>query len=302
MRTIPDSLRIGVLRGGAPGGYDVSLQNGYQVLKHLSELKPIDIFVSKDGKWHMHGVEKSPERILKNVDVVWNTLHNVFPENNKTREMLHSVPHTGGDKLSSFVALNKLVGKERAISLGIKTPVFVVVRENDPVYEKAKEIFNSFPNPLLVKPITGGSYLESYIVKSFKDLIFALENILTKYSGALVEEYISGREVSCVVTDDFRGQDVYAFPPREFSDKTILDREETRLIEDIAKRIHNELALSHYSHSDFIVSPRRGVYFLEVNTTPDIRKDSLLIKSIQSVGVSEKEFLHHIISLALNKR
>ena len=303
MQTIPNSLRIGVLRGGAEGGYDHSLLNGAHILQCLSDShKPVDIFISKDGKWHMHGVEKSPERILKNVDVIWNTLHNVYPENNKIREILHSTPYTGSSRFSFSLAENKRMAKERAVSLGIKTPIFVVVKESDPVYEKAKEIFNSLPHPLVVKPVIGGSNLGFYIVKSFSELLAALEIVLEGSPGALIEEYISGKEASCIIVDNFRNRDIYAFPPRGVYDNMVLTRQETQAIEDIARNIHREFAISQYSQSDFIVSPRRGVYFLEVSTLPNTKDGSLLSKSLETVGVSKKEFLHHMIMLALNER
>ncbi len=62
---LPSSLHIGVIRGGKSPEYDLSLKNGALAINHLSEThKPIDIYISRDGKWHMQGIEKSPERIL----------------------------------------------------------------------------------------------------------------------------------------------------------------------------------------------------------------------------------------------
>jgi D-alanine-D-alanine ligase len=74
--------------------------------------------------------------------------------------------------------------------------------------------------------------------------------------------------------------------------------EEEEELEKLAALAHKALNLSHYSRSDFIVSPNRGVYFLESNTLPGLTKESLLPKALEAVGVSVKEFLHHVLRLA----
>ncbi len=305
MQTLPSSLHIGVLRGGPSPEYDISLKSGANVLKHLSEThRPLDIFISRDGKWHMQGVEKSPERILKNVDVVFNALHGTYGEDGGVQEVLNhlGIPYTGSGRLESAITMNKWLTKERAISVGIKTPVFAIVRETDNLSEKLEEISNSIPYPLIVKPACGGSSLGLYKVDSYTELFSALETVLSQHGSAVVEEYIVGKDFSCNVTDNFRGQETYVFPPVSLASASPLSRKETQNLENTSKKIHDILGLSHYSKSDFVISPRRGVYFLEINTTPKLKDDSSLYKSLESVGVSVKEFIHHIISLALNKK
>lgn len=302
--SLPKSLRIGVLRGGPSSEYENSIQTGQNVLQHLREThNPQDIFISKDGTWHVQGIARSPDRILNHIDVIFNALHGEFGEDGKVQEILnrHGARYTGSDKFSSVVAMNKWITKERAILAGIKTPLAFVVRQDDVLFEKAKQVFDSIPHPLVVKPVTGRSSKSIYIVNSFRELLSALENVLSQYPSALVEEYITGKQFSCVAVDDFRGHDTYAFPPVD-NDSSRISREEIQITENVSKKIHNLINLSHYSQSDFIVSPRRGVYFLEVNTLPNISEKSLVSRSLESVGVSMKEFLHHVISLPLQKK
>ncbi len=81
---LQSTLRIGVLRGGPSTGYDESLETGNFVLQNLVDThKPIDIFISNDGAWHMQGIQKNPEHILKHLDVVFNGLHGTFGEDGK---------------------------------------------------------------------------------------------------------------------------------------------------------------------------------------------------------------------------
>ncbi|MBI4155634.1 MAG: ATP-grasp domain-containing protein [Candidatus Zambryskibacteria bacterium] len=303
--SLSPNLSIGVLRGGPSLEYENSLKSGEHILRYLNEThRPLDIFISRDGVWHIRGVPRSPERILKQIDVIFNALHGSFGEDGGVQEILntHGALYTGSNKLSSGLAMNKWLTKERAKVLGIKTPISVLVRPEDIINEKIREIFNSIPYPLIVKPATGGWSKGLHIVKSSGELEPALLSVLSSHPLALVEEKISGKDVSCLVTDDFREQKTYAFPPIGQSDKTVLSKVEKETIENVTKKIHQELGLSHYSESDFIVSPRRGVYFLEVNTLPDISEKSSLIKSLETVGVGIKEFLYHLLSLALNKK
>jgi D-alanine-D-alanine ligase len=297
--SLPSSLRIGVLRGGPSPEYDVSLKSGAHVLKHLSEThRPVDIFISRDGTWHMQGVERSPEKILPHVDVVFNTLYGSYGEDGGVQEVLssHGVPHTSSERFSSVLTNNKFLTKQHAKEFGVKTPLFFLVRGDEDIPTKAKEIFTSIPHPLVVKPTFGSSFSKFFIIESFPELLSSLENVLSLYPSALVEEYISGKPISSFIVDNFRNQNTYTFPLIEkFSE------EEVSTILNVSKKIHDTLKLSHFSKSDFIVSPRRGVYFLEINTTPKLHDDSPLLHSLESVGVSVKEFLHHLISLALTK-
>jgi D-alanine-D-alanine ligase len=302
---LPPSLRIGVVRGGPSPDYETSLQSGAHVLDHLSVThRPLDIFISRDGLWHINGMEKSPERILKHVDVVFNAIHGDFGEDGKIQELLHfsGVPYTGSDRLASSLAYNKVMTKDHAFSSGIRVPIHVVIRQVDNIRREAKKIYESLHHTLVIKPIAGVSSRGIYIVESFKELVEVLEHVLSSYPSVMVEEYISGHPVSCVVLDDFRGQTPYAFPPHYIHHPRSILREEVDEVENIAKHIHTTLQLSHFSQSDFIVSPRRGVYFLEVNTIPRMTPHSVLSESLKSVGSNIKDFVHHSLLLALNHR
>ena len=300
MYTLPQSLRIGVLRGGQSPEYDLSLKNGADVLRHLNEThKPVDIFIDKDGKWYVGGLARPPEKILQNIDVVWNSLNGNYGENNQTHELLdsHKIRYTGSDRYNSTLANNRLVVRGKALDVGLKVAVYKVVKSGDPLEEKAKEIFNTMPHPMVIKPILGR--MNQYpIAESFSELISGLGSVLSSHLGALVEEYIEGKNVFCIVTENFRNKNLYAFPP--VSNRSI-SKAETEKVEDYAKRIHRALNLCHFSEPFFIVTPRRGIYFSEINIMPQIKETGTLKKSLELVGSSIKEFIHHLLDLAIHK-
>ncbi len=325
MFTLPQTLHIGVIRGGVSPEYDVSLKTGDNILKQLSEThRPLDIFISKDGKWHMNGIERAPERILKHVDVVYNALHGEYGEDGGIQELLdhHNIPYTGSNKFSSAMAMNKYLTKDMAIKAGIKTPIFILVREGEDLQSKMSQIHKAITYPLIIKPVSGGSSLGVTKAHNLEEVMQGLQKALSFGGGALVEEYIAGREATCGVINNFRNQSTYSLPPVEivpppensffdydskYSGKTreicpgTFSQKEKDEIERVSALIHDTMGLRHYSRSDFIVSPRRGVYFLEVNTLPGMTKESLFPKSLEAVGVKTKDFIHHIIGMAMGK-
>ena len=72
-------------------------------------------------------------------------------------------------------------------------------------------------------------------------------------------------------------------------------------LERLAIAAHQALGLSHYSRSDFIVTPRRGIYILETNSLPGLTAESLVPKALAAVGSSLSDLVSHLVTLALNE-
>ena len=144
-----------------------------------------------------------------------------------------------------------------------------------------------------------------------------------KYSqDAIVEEFLRGREATCGVIENFRGEEFYTLLPIEIvkPDRKLFDyelkyenvpthynpghfsEEEKEAIQHAAKVAHQALGLRHYSRSDMIVRPNGRVYVFEINTLPGITEHSLLPTSLRAVGFSLKDFLNHVLNMALSKR
>lgn len=297
--TLPRSLRIGVLRGGPSPEYDLSLETGGKVLEVLKEThSPLDIFISDDGIWHVQGIERSSERILKSLDVVWNGLHGSFGEDGGVQKILesHGVRFTGSKKYPSAIAMNKHLTKDNLWKFGIKTPQSNIVKIGENIKEKAVELWENIKHPFVVKPAKGGSAFGFAVVKDLEDFFGVLNFLLEKHESVMVEEFVNGVSVSCLVTENFRGEDLYAFPTSK-----PLNIKLSKEVENTAKKIHNALDLSHYSQSDFIITPKKQVYFLETNPLPKLGEKSLAVKSMEKVGVPLKDFVHHVLLLSLNK-
>lgn len=327
---LSSKIRVGVLRGGPSSEYDISLKSGGHVLKNLPErYAPVDIFVDKTGVWHVHGVAEAPTKALKKADVVFNALHGEYGEDGALQHFLDAlgVPYTGSRTVASALAMHKARAKDVLKQEGIRSPYHKLLRKDEALPHAVSELWRTVPNPSIVKPVARGSSIGVSVARSFPELAAALEKAFSLSDTALIEEYIQGREATCGVVSDFRGEDVYALLPVEFvhapgvsfldydakyAKKT--DRKsqaihpgrfsamEKEAIQTAARAVHRVLGLSHYSRSDFIVSPRRGIYFLEVNSLPGLYADAPFTESLAAVGAPLSEFLDHVLTLALERK
>lgn len=315
--------KIAVLRGGPSSEYEVSLKTGKSVISALQDFHNVtDIIVDKNGDWYVGGFLKKPHEAVRGADVVFNAMHGEYGEDGKVQQLLEvmGIPFTGPKTFSAAISIDKAKTKEIYKQHNIKTPHSKVLVKNRPIEEIAYELFRSFPMPVIIKPLSSGSSVGILIAKDYRSLVSALEISFNNSVKVLIEEYINGQEGTVGVVDGFRGQKHYAMFPVEIKppkDKDFFDyqckydgsteeicpgnfrAEDSKAMQEIAKLAHQVLGLRHYSRSDFIIHPRRGIYILETNSLPGLTKESLLPKSFEPVGTNYREFLEHVIGLAL---
>ncbi len=333
-------IRVGVVRGGISSEYEVSLKSGGHVLSQLRgeklnhKYEPLDILIDREGLWHLNGLPVSLEKLSRSVDVILNALHGDFGEDGKIQQIFDewNIPYTGSGAMASAIGYNKGLSKEQFSQLNIKTPQHLLIPQyqedfDGPIHEyarrKAREVFQKLSPSWIIKPLTGGSSIGIHFCKTLPELASAFEDMATKNVSVIVEEMIVGKEATVGIVENFRGRDLYALPPIEIrppAKSEFFDYEakysgesqeicpgnfsasEKKELEKLALAIHQGLGLSHYSRSDFIVAPKRGIYALEVNTLPGLTGESLLPKALSAVGSDTSEFIDHIIELALRKK
>lgn len=323
--------RIGVIRGGISPEHEISLKTGSAILRALHgqlshKYIPIDILIDRDGMWYMRGVPFDPRELSKKIDVAVNALHGFYGEDGKLQKFLDDIqiPYTGSGALASAIAMHKGLAKEYFQKAGVQTARGIEIpyeAEYGSEHAKnfARDIWQRMGPPWIVKPITGGSSVGTHVCNTFDKLSSAIEENFENKNDILVEEFITGREATVGVVNGYRGESLYVLPPIEivkpaqcsffdFNAKYSGESQEicpgnfTPETKDelvrLARLIHEELGLHHYSRSDFIVHPRRGIFALEVNTLPGLTEESLLPKAIVSIGGTFDDFIDHLICLA----
>jgi D-alanine-D-alanine ligase len=323
---LASKIKVGVLRGGPSSEYEVSLKSGAAVLKNLPEkYLPVDIFVTREGIWNVSGAEHRPEAALRKVDVIFNAMHGEYGEDGRVQELLEAfgTPYNGSGVFASRLAMNKALAKSFLAREGIKTPAYKLVEKGRLTEPAIAELFRTTILPAVVKPVDLGSSVGVSIADDFPSFERALRDVFDKTDSALIEEYIKGREATCGVVENFNGERYHALPPieivpppeasffdyqakyggktREICPGNFTEAEQAE-IKNLAAGAHRILGLRHYSRSDFIIHPTRGIYFLESNTLPGLTAESLLPKSLYAVGVSLPQFLDHVLTLALREK
>lgn len=282
-----------------------------------------DIYIDRQGIWHDRGRPTAPERILRQLDAVLIGLHGEYGEDGEVQKLLErfGVPYAGADSFGSHLAMHKVMAKARAETTELLLPESLYIERADGAEEAALTATRTFHQPVVVKPVNWGSSIGVSIVGGHASVLAAIEQLFNDgAAGVLVEEYIRGKEATVGVVEGLRGETIYALPAIEivppvndFFSHTAKYSGETREIcpgnfsrviteelQRAAKVMHRALGLRHYSRSDFIVTPK-GVYYLETNTLPGLTRESLMPKSLTSVGVSFREFITHLVNLALSR-
>ena len=317
-------IKVGILRGGPSSEYDVSLKTGGAVLKHLDQKKygASDVLISKNGVWHLGGIETEPHKVFRSIDVAFNAMHGEYGEDGTVQKILeaHNVPYTGSGGFASATAMHKRLARDIFGISGIKIPPAVSVKAGEDIPAKAAEAVRKMLFPMVVKPASRGSSVGISIAEDIYVLILAASGALKYDDEILIEKFISGREATCAVLEDFREQKHYAFPVIEIippARKKLFDYESKydgsaqeicpgRFSPELSERMkkmavvaHQSLGCRHYSRADFRIDEKGRPYLLEVNTLPGFTSESLYPKAASAVGLEFPQLLEHLITLAI---
>ncbi len=290
--------RIGVLRGGKGKEYHASLASGKSVLKALprEQFEPIDIFVDREGVWHVGGYPLSPDKALKYIDVAWNTLlgQNAAGDIQRTLESL-GIPYTGTKAMPSAIASHRVHARKRLADSGIAVPAHTTVNIQEHDMAHVCEVFRTFPQPARVSPVW--SSIQNACVQSFGQLQEAVSYYGNEDPVVFLDTIVHGTPVSVAVVENVRGQRSYAASIVDASGAVArLSNEERERVLDTATRAHTAIAARHYSLVELVVSPR-GVYVIDVKTAPVLHDGALVRHSLENVGMPFSSFLGHVISL-----
>jgi len=295
-------LNLAVLMGGMSSEHEISLSTGENVIKHLDKkkynIKPI--VISKKGEWFVNNRKTTVDEALKGVGVVFNALHGEYGEDGRIQGLLDcfGVKYTGSGVLASALGMEKPRAYELFKLHGLAVPKAVTLKN----FKKC-----------VVKPACLGS-----IVSNKKDLKKAIKKAKERCDSVIIEEYIDGKELTCGIVENVKGQKYYALPVTEiippngrFFDYEVkydgstqeitparISKKLTKEIQKQAIKAHQILGCRGYSRPDFIVKNNK-IYILEVNTLPGLTSESLLPKAARAAGIEFSELLNIIINNAV---
>ncbi len=248
-------------------------------------------------------------------DIVFLGLHGQCGEDGRMQAAfdLMGIRYTGSGYLGSAVAMDKDLTKRVVLSAGVRTPAWryvTVTEETIPALTEETDL------PCVVKPSDSGSSIGVSIARTREELKDALHETLRHGSRALLEQYVSGREIQVAVLEDRALPSIEIIPKTGFYDyknkyqpgaaeeicpAPIPAEVETQL-RSAALTVHRLLGLAVYSRTDFILTPSGEFYFLEINTLPGMTPTSLVPQEAAAVGISYTELCQKIIDASLQCR
>ena len=251
-------------------------------------------------------------------DCVFLGLHGRDGEDGKIQSLLDliGVPYTGSGPLASAIAMDKDTAKRILKAAGVRTPVWQV-HDIPAGTEALRHLADTLPVPCVVKVYDGGSSLGVKFPNNHDEMFDALNDISCFGSRFILEEKISGRELTVPVLDGRALSPIEIVSPtgefdyvakyqsgdlgaREICPADLTDEEEQAL-RSAAEQVHQVLDLRVYSRSDFILDASGRVWFLEVNTLPGMTPTSLIPKAAAVEGISYDELIEKIVLLSLRE-
>jgi D-alanine-D-alanine ligase len=234
--------------------------------------------------------------------------------------------YTGAAPLCLGLTQDKVRTKDLLMRHGLPTPKYVLVKMGEH-YPKTRDL----TYPLIIKPrfedaslgITLDSIVESEV--ALKKRIRYVHD--TYHQGALVEEFIEGREINAAVLgnapfealplSEIRFQPGLARSIVSYDGKWLEDSaeyartepvcpaplkaKEEFLLRDVALRAYKILECRDYARVD--IRLRNDVpYILEVNANPDIAPGAGLVRAARAAGLTYPKLVDRILQMALKRK
>lgn len=336
-------LRIGILLGGKSSEKEISLESARHVYNNMDEEKydKVLLFVDKDNLiWEIGepllwmnttaditlNLKKEGKKVLysqlKNkIDFAFSCLHGKFGEDAFPGlfEIL-DIPNNCAGVLGGVLSMDKDKQRELLKAAGLNVPKYVAITiDNKQITNKVN---SDIGFPCIVKPAREGSSTALARPKNEEELDKAIEMAFKFDNTVLVEEVLTGKEVTTTVI----GEDPpYALFPTETPAKgeyltaqekflpgdarmttpPNLPDDVIKLIQQSCVKVFCVLNLKIYSRIDGFWTGEKFVV-LEPNNPPAMTPSTALWQQVAEANMNARDFLTKIIELSLkvhkNKR
>jgi len=321
-----NKINIAVLAGGDSSEFHISLQSADAIAENLDKEKyNIYIVQIKGSEWTLMNDLNCGIIINKNdfsfsdqgqntkFDIIFPAIHGTPGENGLLQayfEMI-GIPVIGSNVLSSSLTFNKYYCNSFLRHFNIVNIAKSKLVKKDEDYN-IEAIINYVGLPCFVKPDAGGSSFGISKVKKLEDMEGAIAEAFMESESVIVEEFISGTELSCGI---FKANGMtFPLPPAEIISKNeFFDYQAkydsnynqeiipARVSEDlrnkcksITREVFNVLNCDGIARMDFILKDN-NFWFLEVNTIPGMTNESIVPKMIRSSGMTFSEVVDMLI-------
>lgn len=304
-------IRVAVLSGGWSKERSVSIKSGKAVLGALDKTK-YDI-LSFDPKEDMTLLWQQRNEL----DLVFNLLHGKYGEDGRIQGLLEvfGIPFVGSGVLASAMTMNKRVTKDVYRSVGLRVPKDIVLKKGETFsINKIKKILGT---PVVIKPVSEGSSIGISIMENDSDILSGIEKAFEFDLEVLLEEYVSGKEITCAVLGrehletlplvEIVPNDTHRFfdfdakytagETTEICPAQIESHLQNKAFE-IAQKAHHALLCRDWSRTDMIIKDDE-IFLLETNTIPGMTETSLVPLAAKGKGWTLSNLLDRMINTCM---
>lgn len=292
-----------VLGGGISPEKTVSLRSAAAVQTALEELGHTVSFIDPDTI--------STDRLLEEAlvsDGVFPILHGIGGEDGALQEHFekHTIPYFGPSHQACIASFDKAVFKKILEANALPTPRWNVISAEQLATEPLTD------HPFVLKPITGGSSIDTFIIRTIPFDSAPLLDAFNRYGTMLIEELIEGHEITVGVLEDEALPVVEIIPPQDkefdYENKYNGATQELCPPENISKELQEaaqELALKahavtngrHLSRTDMLIDKNNALYIIDTNTIPGLTDQSLYPKAAAVAGYKCTALVQRFVEL-----
>ncbi len=305
-------MKVALLQGGRSLERGVSLRSGARVAEALSRLgHEVDV------------LDLGPDLVNRleadRPDVAFIALHGTEGEDGTIQALLQllGIPHTGSGEAACSRCMDKSLAKHILRAAGLPTPDWVTYSEAAIRDFGAASSFHRAVDgvglPLVAKPVSGGSSLGVKVVTRAEDIPTALITALSYDRRALLETWVSGRELAVSILGDQvlpiveaipTDNNAYDFEARyeiggaNFVCPAELSEERTDEVNRVALAAYEALGCTGFARVDLILGDD-GPQILEVNAIPGLTETSLLPQAAEAAGIEFEQMIAQMLDLAV---
>lgn len=321
---------IAIVAGGDSSEIVVSLKSAEGVYSFIDKEKYYTyIALVKQNEWYVMLPNGEQAAINKNdfsftekgdikyFDFAYITIHGTPGENGILQGYfeLIGMPYSSCNVLTSALTFNKFVCNNYLRNFNIRIADSVRLFPGESMTDD--EIVERLGLPVFVKPNDGGSSFGVTKVKEKKDLQPAIKKAFAEGNEVIIEQFISGTEVTCGCYK-IKGKEV-VFPLTEVvSENEFFDFDAkyngqsdeitpARISDELTKEIQREtsgiydiLGAKGIIRVDYILAEGNKPVLLEVNTTPGMTTTSFIPQQVHAAGLEMKDVMTDIIENELN--
>lgn len=345
-------IRVAVLFGGATKDHKLSLQSAFSVLNGLSKEKydVTPVGITKKGRWlyfpgdydeirlgtwennsdccsaiispdPIHAgiitIMSDGDTAIKRVDVVLSALHGKYGEGGRIQSLLKlsRIPYTDCNPDTANHCMDKQMTHSLLSEAGISVPKYTCLSRSElnKIDTLIEDIEKKFSYPVYVSASSCSSSIGANVARNSEELKSAAKIAFSHHHTAIVEEFLRGRSLFCVVTGcsynievssvgetvKTRCESEYAGYTAEFMPRADLTAEQEKEIKETSVKAYKALSFKGYAKMCFSMTEDGRILLRRITAIPGFSPESAMPLLMAESGCDYGEMLDKIITQAI---